>query len=485
MRKFFLPLFILSLFLTPQVVHAQADQRCWTEDACIEARKGLGASESEAKDGFISGTQEVITACLGSEDAASNKLGFCLPVGRSVTQIAFGGKREFLNIGDFIQNIFQYAIGIAGILAVIMIIVAGVQWIASGGNVERITSAKRRIANAIVGLILAVLSVTILNLINPNLVNLRMPQVWMVNTRGIAAAQCSQIEGKKILEYAAASDSLATKEAKQKTILSTNPTFTELPSAAQCGKEYLVEGDGNTCVGSLCSSTGKIRTCLPFDVQSGKKVNTGGTCWTGNLIIYYHIDSFVESIKKSITNWVLGTVEQDGDDHWFQDRTNVSGDASTIDVDNIRVYPVCERPDGTRHTKEPKATTPTYQIIQTNSLREYILQYDIDPAGSFASSCGSDKLYGITIQNELNQQNDTDNYHIFIVQESHGIGGAYRQCDSGWYKKAIPISALEAGKTVYLDVSITGSLLNKLSNESPADDEVDELYDPGESGYDC
>lgn len=163
------------VFVFPQTVHAQTiDPRCWARDSCVEARKTQkfhGAEKPE--DGFIQDNE--------TKEACGDKEGFCLPATQSKTTISFGGQTQFLHLGDFIKYMYRYAIIVAGVLAVIMIIVAGFQWTASGGNSETIISAKKRITNAIIGLLLVVFSYTILNTLNPALVNLRLPQVWLIN----------------------------------------------------------------------------------------------------------------------------------------------------------------------------------------------------------------------------------------------------------------------------------------------------------------
>lgn len=76
-------------------------------------------------------------------------------------------------IGEYLSVIYKYLITFAGIIAVVVIIIAGIQWTASGGNSSTIESAKNRIVGALTGLGLAVGSYVILYAINPELVNFR------------------------------------------------------------------------------------------------------------------------------------------------------------------------------------------------------------------------------------------------------------------------------------------------------------------------
>ncbi len=86
------------------------------------------------------------------------------------------------SIGSYIQSIYNYAIGIVGILAVIVMMVGGFLWLTAGGNAGQITEAQEWIKGSIIGLVLALSSYLILATINPDLVNLKPIQVRQVST---------------------------------------------------------------------------------------------------------------------------------------------------------------------------------------------------------------------------------------------------------------------------------------------------------------
>lgn len=73
-------------------------------------------------------------------------------------------------LANYIMAIYDYALYLAGILAVIMIMIGGFQWVSAGGNESKIGEAKERIVGAIIGLVIALGSFLLLNTINPNLV---------------------------------------------------------------------------------------------------------------------------------------------------------------------------------------------------------------------------------------------------------------------------------------------------------------------------
>ena len=92
---------------------------------------------------------------------------------------------ENATLDTFLPAMFNLLITLAGIAALIMIMVGGYQYMTAGGSETRTGSAKDRIKNAILGLILALCSYLILNTINPNLAeNLRLPGLDTIDISG-------------------------------------------------------------------------------------------------------------------------------------------------------------------------------------------------------------------------------------------------------------------------------------------------------------
>ena len=80
------------------------------------------------------------------------------------------------NLPDYVKKFYNFAVGAIAILAVIMIMIAGLQWIFAAGNPTTITTARSNITSAISGLVLILFSYVLLYTINPNLVNLSLTQ---------------------------------------------------------------------------------------------------------------------------------------------------------------------------------------------------------------------------------------------------------------------------------------------------------------------
>lgn len=73
------------------------------------------------------------------------------------------------NASRYIQGVFTLIIALAGVLAVVMIIIGGVKYLSSEAFTDK-SDAKSTITNAIIGLLLAISSWLILYTINPKLV---------------------------------------------------------------------------------------------------------------------------------------------------------------------------------------------------------------------------------------------------------------------------------------------------------------------------
>ncbi|TSC73464.1 MAG: Uncharacterized protein G01um101470_70 [Parcubacteria group bacterium Gr01-1014_70] len=75
----------------------------------------------------------------------------------------------------YAQNFYLFLLSAAVILALVMLVIGGVEYVASAGNTSLLGDAKGRMLNALLGLLLALASWLILNLINPDLVDFSLP----------------------------------------------------------------------------------------------------------------------------------------------------------------------------------------------------------------------------------------------------------------------------------------------------------------------
>lgn len=85
-------------------------------------------------------------------------------------------------LAQYIGGIYTFLISIVGVLAACMMIYGGFQYATSAGDKSRIGAAKKRITDALVGLLLALGSYTVLFAINPDLVSFEGLKIAGVRT---------------------------------------------------------------------------------------------------------------------------------------------------------------------------------------------------------------------------------------------------------------------------------------------------------------
>lgn len=86
------------------------------------------------------------------------------------------------------RDLYRFLVGSAGIVAVIVMMAGGYYWLFAGGNTGRVTQAKEYIGGAVLGLTLSLGSFMILNMINPELINMKkfeIPTVPKITVLGI------------------------------------------------------------------------------------------------------------------------------------------------------------------------------------------------------------------------------------------------------------------------------------------------------------
>lgn len=69
------------------------------------------------------------------------------------------------NFGEIVRIVTNLLLGLAGSIAVIFIIVGGIQYAISAGNDTKIEAAKNTILNSVIGLVITVLAFSIVNFV--------------------------------------------------------------------------------------------------------------------------------------------------------------------------------------------------------------------------------------------------------------------------------------------------------------------------------
>ncbi len=85
-----------------------------------------------------------------------------------------------VSIPEYVQYIYYFIIGISGIIALVVIVLAGFQYLSSAGSPERIKDSKKRIISAFTGLLIIFFSWIIINELSPvgtKLEDFKIPEI--------------------------------------------------------------------------------------------------------------------------------------------------------------------------------------------------------------------------------------------------------------------------------------------------------------------
>jgi hypothetical protein len=105
------------------------------------------------------GTVEVSKYCVDFKES--------IPIGNKRVTSVYGKSGVDL-VANYVGMIYKFGGGLIGLVAVLVIVVSGIQIIAGGANPEGVSSAKTRIMQALLSLILLFSSAMLLKAINPN-----------------------------------------------------------------------------------------------------------------------------------------------------------------------------------------------------------------------------------------------------------------------------------------------------------------------------
>jgi hypothetical protein len=192
------------------------------------------------------------------------------------------GAPAVCNLSDYIKGVYRLLLGAGALFAVVMIIIAGYQWMISGGSSDRIGSAKKRIFGASMGLILMLLAYIVLNAVSSRLVELRLPHIKPIKPYTMDFGLYCQTDDvnstiqKELEKFKEAGGD----ENKFLALKSTpdNLNFNTKLEDAQCGFSYIVPGGKIECKGTFCEGT-KVCTTADGKDQCNEAIVYGKVNW--------------------------------------------------------------------------------------------------------------------------------------------------------------------------------------------------------------
>jgi hypothetical protein len=117
-----------------------------------------GNAETSSSDALIKVGDDPAEGCK-SRGGKLNAKNQCVDNnGRSLNEVTYT-----------LRNVVNLLLYVAGIIAVVIIVIAGFRFVASNGDATQVSKAKNTIIYALVGLVVAVMSYTIVNFILENI----------------------------------------------------------------------------------------------------------------------------------------------------------------------------------------------------------------------------------------------------------------------------------------------------------------------------
>src|SRR3989339_130687 len=113
-------------------------------------------------------------------------------------------------LGDYIAGIYKYLIGISTTITIVMLMIGGLQWTLGASSQENISKAKKRINNALIGLVLLLSVYAILFIVNPNLTILKTPEIQVIQYANLESVITSAVESCKDVKGTAQKCSVTT-----------------------------------------------------------------------------------------------------------------------------------------------------------------------------------------------------------------------------------------------------------------------------------
>lgn len=150
------------LWATSPYAYPSSLLQCWSKQAQCEAAKGIWDIKQPAE-------------CLPGSH-------YCYPADTIETTLQIsiptptGDKTTAINLGDYVGAIYNFLIGFAFVIAVVFIMIGGIQYVI-GASTGEIGKAKERIKNAVIGFVLLLFAYVILFTVNPQLIKLQVPKL--------------------------------------------------------------------------------------------------------------------------------------------------------------------------------------------------------------------------------------------------------------------------------------------------------------------
>ncbi len=152
--------------------------QCFTKAQCVAPYTGEDANKKGKPIGIF-GPQGQVPECPSG-------MHYCYPnpelAGPLILNVAIGPLKQAIDVGEYINAIYYWMIGAGITIAIVMIMIGGLQYVLGAGGGSAAKTAKKRIGDAVIGLVLLLCVNLILSTVNPYLIRLQVPKLPMLKT---------------------------------------------------------------------------------------------------------------------------------------------------------------------------------------------------------------------------------------------------------------------------------------------------------------
>lgn len=139
-------------------------------------------------------------------------VGILFASGVSADETLIAGIPKDATAAQLIVYFFNMGIALGALFAVVMLMLAGTEYMSARGNPSKIDQAKGKIRNAFMGLVILLGSFILLNIINPGLISIKINDLSKEEKQEVAEQQVNDISG--VYLYKADGQSLLVQETK-------------------------------------------------------------------------------------------------------------------------------------------------------------------------------------------------------------------------------------------------------------------------------
>lgn len=321
--SFLLIFWLFVVIVLPIKARADFQDRCWLKNSC-ESANGIWGKSSEYKNKFGNRYPNLDSLSTNCDNIGSNETALCFLSDPAIAlQVGIPGISEkFCNnyiLGEepktcttdkdcsgggkcrpgirngfsgYLKGFFNFFIPAIAVMSVVMIMWGGFKRIAAAGSSETIKGANDTILGAVSGLILALISYSLLNLINPALVMNSLPPIEKVKPDFFGFCP-KYIENKSLYEdgyqmfscKGTSQDAQAGKSCVDKSgcggekdQCNENQIKNGDPGET-CGKKILL--NGKECIGNECTRDGY--GCFEYDKNGKNRYACSQRTFTGRV----------------------------------------------------------------------------------------------------------------------------------------------------------------------------------------------------------